>query len=327
MLDLQSKELLMTAGAGGQGVGFVAVANGSNIGAYSKDGKKWEQFTLPQSTNWVDVSYNKGRFVVCSGYSYSGSKKEGAYSDDGGKTWTSVTLPATTQGKVLSSAGGKFFIVEGRDFLNTNSRGHIWWSEDGITWNSCGNFSDIYTPADICYGNSVYVLSATNPGICYKSSDGKSWSKSATSSNNYSDIGAVFIDGYFYAIKFSPSYKSIDGNTWTSYSMTGVVSVVNSKENLVQGLVVGDGVYIIRYYSTSSGSALTKYAVSNNLINWDLLTLPVAPASLAFGNGIFVLVGTNTDKTYISKDGRTWTLGGVLPKSQNWSCIHYGKDE
>lgn len=323
MLNLYSKKLLLDNRNKGS---FVAVANGSNIGAYSKDGKNWKQCTLPQSATWADVTYKNGRFIVCSSEYYV-TKTEGAYSDDKGKTWIYTTLPATTQGKVLSSAGGKFFIVEGRNFLDTNSRGHIWWSEDGITWTSCGNFSDIYTPVDICYGNSVYVLSATNPAICYKSSDGKSWSKSATSFYNYTDVGAAFIDGYFYAIKPSPSYKSTDGNTWTSYDMTGVVSVVNSNENLVKGLVVGDGIYITRYYNTKSGSALTKYAVSNNLVNWDLLTFPVAPASLTFGNGIFVLVGINTDKTYISKDGRTWTLGGVLPKSQNWSCIHYGKDE
>ena len=43
---------------------FVAVANNSNIAAYSTDGINWTQSTLPVNKSWYPVCYCNGKFVA-----------------------------------------------------------------------------------------------------------------------------------------------------------------------------------------------------------------------------------------------------------------------
>jgi hypothetical protein len=68
---------------------FVAVARGTNTGAYSTDGVSWTATTLPATANWRAVAYGNGKFVAIA----EGST-QAAYSDDG-ITWLSTTMPSS----------------------------------------------------------------------------------------------------------------------------------------------------------------------------------------------------------------------------------------
>ena len=90
---------------------FVAVAYGSNKGAYSTDGITWTEMTLPASRNWRSVTYGNGKFVAV-----ASDSDKGAYSTDG-INWMELTLPASRYWQSVTYGDGRFIAVAS---LSTN---------------------------------------------------------------------------------------------------------------------------------------------------------------------------------------------------------------
>lgn len=296
---------------------FFAVARNSNVGACSTDGQNWIQFTLPKSTKWEQLAYNKGRLLVLA-YSYwEQIPFTMLYSDDNGGSWNTVSFSQSFMAPVLCAAGDKFFIADCFNTMVSGSSGTIWESDDGLSWFKRATIKSLI-PHYATYGNGVYVLGGSP--VCY-SSDGVSWSTTSAGS-----VGKPFFhDGVFYACRGgTSSYKSIDGKTWTAYTTT---KIHNQSPEAPALAVEGDGIYLLVHRSSKTNNYVTRYVVSQDLVNWTELYLPEAPSKVCYGNGLFVMMGQKTNKTYNSKDGRTWIPGGNLPLSQDWSDIIYGGNE
>ena len=78
---------------------YVAVANSTNIAAYSEDGITWTQTSMPANVNWQSVCYGNGKFVAV-----AYSSNIAAYSEDG-INWT----------QSISVYGGWYSVCYGND--------------------------------------------------------------------------------------------------------------------------------------------------------------------------------------------------------------------
>lgn len=134
--------------------------NGTNIAAYSINGKSWAKVTLPSSSNWSGVAYGNGRFVAVA---RDGDKA--AYSLDG-INWTNVTLPSSISLWSVTYGNGKFVAVAGS--------GKVAYSEDGINWTITKILSDGYL-VNITYGNGLFVAVSDEKSNAMYSTDGINW--------------------------------------------------------------------------------------------------------------------------------------------------------
>jgi len=85
-------------------------------------------------------------------------------------------------------------------------------------------------------------------------------------------------------------------------------------------MMYGNNVFI--YYGFTH-----TIAYSTNALNWKPIKTPCYQNGLgAFGNGTFVIVGTNFDNTIcscISYDGVNW-VQGYLPNIEDYTALVYG---
>lgn len=71
-----------------------------------------------------------------------------------------------------------------------------------------------------------------------------------------------------------------------------------------------------------------NYAYSNNGTVWTEFTLPTTGAynTVTFGNGKFIIPVPNTTKIYYSTNGQSWSTAQA-PVSANWTCSCYAADK
>lgn len=100
---------------------FVAIANSSNIAAYSSNGLNWTQSTLPSSQAWDSVAYGNGKFVAV-----ASSSNIAAYSTDG-INWTQSTLPSSQSWDSVAYGNGTFVAIASGSNIAV-------FSSDGINW-------------------------------------------------------------------------------------------------------------------------------------------------------------------------------------------------
>ena len=130
---------------------FVAVAQNTDIAAYSTDGITWTQTTMPVSKAWKSVCYGNGKFVAV-----GLNSNVAAYSTDG-ITWTQTTMPTNTWWSSICYDNGKFVTVA----RNSNIAAY---SEDGINWTQTTMpvSNNWYS---VCYGNGKFVAVAYNSNV------------------------------------------------------------------------------------------------------------------------------------------------------------------
>ena len=185
---------------------FVAVAESSDIVAYSTDGITWTQTTLPTSIRWWSVTYGDGKFVAVA---YSGSIA--AYSTDG-ITWTQTTLPTSAYLGSVTYGNGKFVAVaESSDIAA--------YSADGITWTQ----STLPASANwrsVTYGSGKFVAVTYNNSIAAYSTDGITWTQSTLPIYTFW-YSVTYGDGKFVAVAANSNIAaySTDGITWTQSTL------------------------------------------------------------------------------------------------------------
>ena len=130
---------------------FVAVADSSNLAAYSTDGINWTQATLPASKHWESVYYGNGKFVAV-----AYNSNVAAYSTDG-INWTQATLPASATWRSVCYGNGKFVAVAGYSNIAA-------YSTDGINWTQ-STLPASATWYPVCYGNGKFVAVVSNSNI------------------------------------------------------------------------------------------------------------------------------------------------------------------
>jgi hypothetical protein len=137
---------------------------------------------------------------------------------------------------------------------------NLWYSTDGMSFNSyaVGVDTNTYLPVSLATNGTNLLVASSNSytyGVLY-SSDGINWSPSASwdsvSGSGPNTLvgdavpGGVLFDGtYFYASVSTASsgpylYRSIDGTSWSSFGISGVVNGVN-----LEGLWYDQGVYAV----------------------------------------------------------------------------------
>lgn len=223
----------------------VAIANGSNATAYSKDGGvSWTagQNLTGASTANSAIAYGKlssgaTRWVVV-----KASSTQTSWSSTGGVgAWqTGGTMPASSNWSSLAYGAGKWVAVA------NGSRTTAYSSDGGVTWIDGGLLPDVGTNQwiSIAYGNNRFVAVTADTGATSAYSlDGINWT-SATLSESSSYSRVSYGQGVFLAVNSSNTASSSeDGINWTDRSLTrasgtGFKKAVHGNPTGVPGWVV-----------------------------------------------------------------------------------------
>jgi hypothetical protein len=296
----------------------------------SSDAYTWSRYPTPQ-IDYVSYGNNEFRGLTNDALTYNSSD---------GITWeqstnqtgvTSSVSAFTYTNDTFIAAGEAPRTLPTEFFLLSSSTINI--SNDGYTWTNTGVAA---ASGAIASGNNVYVAAITNGFL--RSEDTITWTEV------YSPISCQYIiygNNVFVGIGEGSIVTSSDGNTWTLRNLPEGGTWVT--------LTYGNGVfYVYDYYSSTvttstngvdwtppqTGSNLPVsdvpiFAYGNNIFvsvnrysgavkssndgyTWTNITLSTYVSSVAFGNGIFVLVGSTF---YTSTNGATWTDLGEIGNS------------
>ena len=269
------------------GIGkFVAVANESNILAYSSDGINWTEGTISStSREWYSVCYGNGKFVTVA---YESNYF--AYSTDG-ITWTESTISETSRNwSSVCYGNGKFVVISGGDY-NSN---YFAYSTDGITWTEGTISSTRRQWCSVCYGNDKFVAVTFGSSYFAYSTDGITWTEGTISDTSRGWYSVCYGNGKFVVISTYNNYfaYSTDGINWTE-------GTISETERDWQSVCYGNDKFVAIANSTN------YFAYSTDGINWTEGTISSTSRnwnSVCYGNGKFVTVaGYNSNYFAYSK--------------------------
>ena len=262
---------------------------GTDVQAWSNDGKSWNSVSSPLLSRWLCVSSGKGVFVMASFYDTQ------AWSNDG-KTWYFVLSPLNGEMRSITYGNGIFVAVG--PYLQA-------WSDDGKSWNYATN-PIVFFGFVVTYGNGIFVAVGSDNnynGTQAWSTDGKSWNFVQNPlggywpSVTYGDGIFVMTDGY------NTQAWSTDGKSW-NYA---TVSVSNYGYNSWTSVTYGNGVFVLVGEFNQAWSTDGK--------SWNLVQTPLSDVwtSVTYGKGVFVMTGYYNQAW--SNDGKSWNyvtspLGG-----------------
>lgn len=273
---------------------FVAVDRENPRVAYSTDGINWSLASLPSDASggsMASVTYGNGKFVAV-----PGAGGNAVYSSDG-VNWKQTALPSYKNWYQVTYGNGKFVAI---------SSNIIAYSTDGITWKTPSSVPSSGV-ATIAYGNGKFVIIGKSSTGLY-STDGINWSTMTVPYADWACLG--YGGGKFVAI--SRINKAGETTGKSAYSSDGI----NWTESTLpfsyfwEEITYGDGKFVVVGRSTYD-----KVLYSANGVNWNYTTLPRTPSTglddiagtnwlgVAYGNGKFVAVAGDTDKSAYSKNG------------------------
>lgn len=164
------------------------------------------------------------------------------------------------------------------------------------------------------FGAGVFVLVGQTSNVALTSPDGVNWTaRTLPTSSGWTDV--IFAGGQFVAISNSTAAAtSPDGITWTARTNGGGALA------WVQ-VAYGNGTYVAVQASGSSAGIAT----SPDGITWTSRVLPNAAtyATIAYGNGQFVVPQPNSSNVYTSPDGTTWTTRS-MGATAAWGQVAFG---
>ena len=171
------------------------------------------------------------------------------------------------------------------------------------------------------YGEGKFVAFRSNSNNAAYSYNGIDWTLiTLPISAGWSSIG--YGEGIFIAISnnnFSTQNKAVysyNGIDWT------LITLPSASINGYLDIAYGEGKFI-----AITGAFEASY--SNDGINWTQFQLlpaynPVYWTSITYGNGVFVIIGTNvSNQAGYSNDGINWNPT-TLPFIGSWSSVAYG---
>ena len=331
---------------------YVAVAEGTNIMAYSTDGINWTQGNMPSSKRWYSVCYGNGKYVAIAGGLTASNTM--AYSTDG-ISWTKGSMSSSQSWRSVCYGNGKFVAVaratnimaystdginwtegnmpsdqrwysvcygNGKFVAVTNFSNIMAYSTDGISWTK-GNMPSSQQWYSVCYGNGKYVAVGYYSNTMAYSTDGISWTKgNMPSSKDWESV--CYGNGKYVAVANDPTNimaYSTDGISWTEGDMPSSQmwnSVCYGKDKFV---AITDTSNIMAYILASEFELLKFKESSVSASSSQMLQ------SVCYGNGKYVAIsGVYNNFSNImaySTDGISWTQGN-MPSSQSWQSVCYG---
>jgi len=286
---------------------FMAMPNGGTVGATSTNGLTWTSIALPSTVgSYTDVAYGNNYWVALG---TSSGSSVAIYSNSAGKSWYTSNLPATYNWTSISYGNGIFCAIASNSTQTTSTPVTV----SSAKWNA------------VRYGNGLLVALSQNGVTGYSTNNGSTWNYGTTLSASYvwNDLAYNAGTTTFVAVGTAAS-----GAPVSAYTTTGLTWLTGGTMNLSAGnfqsvVASGLGVYATAGYNTSSIEVST-----NSGIAWTTYSLPSVQnwTSIAYGNGIFVVVsgGTtaSTAAAYSLVTGQTWTAS-TLPVSAIWTGIAF----
>jgi hypothetical protein len=282
----------------GYGIGgrYVALRNGSTVGATSEDGINWDTRTslMPSGAAWSAVASGLfddnstvgkvSRFVAVAG---TAANTTGAYSADG-ITWTAASM-VTSAVWVDVAFGSQKFAAISSDVATVRV------SLDGENWDQTGTLTTTGFTS-VAYGKGKFVAIKTGSAVTNYSTTGTgAWTAgSLPSSSSWDSI--AYGNNRFVAISSTSgtiAAYSLDGITWTASTLPSTASWTK--------ITYGQGVFL-------AVSGTTAAATSPDGVTWTARTTSTAASgfsAVTFGNrnryGLFVGVGSGSGDvaTYI----------------------------
>lgn len=272
-----------TSVAFGNGV-FVAVASTAATCTTSVDGITWVSRTMPSAAAWSSVFYGAGLFVAVGNNAVATSPD--------GITWTARTI-STGNWSSVTYGGGQFVAVAAGLAKAATSL-------DGITWTD-RTMSSSRSWRSVVYGNGVYVAVAGSVAntVASSSPDGISWTdRTLPLSVDWQSVS--YGSGVFVAVnKTTPTTAatSTNGTTWVAQAVPAIGLDLRA-------ITYGAGQFV------AVASASTTALNSTDGVNWTTRTLSVSQpwASVAFGAGVFAVVGNGTANASVCAPLYTYDL-------------------
>ena len=290
----------------GYGIGgrYVALRNGSTVGATSEDGILWttRASLMPSGANWsamtagmFDDGSTVGKVSKFVAVAATVANTTGAYSDDG-ITWTATNMQ--TSAIWVDVAFGKQKFVAISDDVTT-----VRISNDGENWDQTGTLTTTGFTA-IAYGKNRFVAIQRGGSIANHATSTTvtgTWTAGVLpSSSNWESI--AYGNNRFVAISSTNgaiAAYSLDGITWAASTLPATADWYK--------VTYGQGVFLAVSQSTTA-------ATSPDGVTWTLRATSTAASgfnAITFGNrdryGLFVGVGggTGTVATYIRTGATT----------------------
>ena len=321
-------------------------ANGKFV-ALGRDGVFVSDEGIVWRTNYsgdlhvFDLAHGNGRYVAV------GNDRR-AWTSTNAVDWEWHETGAIHNLQTISFTGDKFLVGGNAGFLAS--------SVDGVVWHA-SSVSEILPFRYIAAGNDAVVAlggdSYTTSQALVASSDGSRWMMPSFPRRNM--VRLSYAGGKFIAFAHNATRPtrhlvliSTNGATWREEE-----TALNSLPNDV---AFGNGVYAASggsFFASTDGVAWRtlpslddgsykphiefgnrrfvslgsngRSYISNDGTNWFGGTTGYPAESLAFGNGVFVAVGSrSTNFVMTSADGVNWTRRGVEPASSGLLAVTYG---
>ena len=266
---------------------FVAGGSTSTPLLYSTNGTSWTVTSTPQTIT-TDIAYGAGVYVVSA--------------SNGLATTTDLNTFVLRQS---NPSGTGFQSVEwnGKLFAATTvsgGAGIIYTSPDGITWTPRNTAADTYASSGGIFVKSVDTVNgglfiassrkSTSPFyVIQTSTDGINWTIRYSNNNTIGSSGA-WVGSKILIPSSTQPLQSTDGFTWSAGTTAPI-------PNLRYRGTASDGSGRVMFGNNNYTSG--NIVVSNNSgSSWSLSSVGNYPWSVAYGNGLFVVVGG---------DGNIWT--------------------
>lgn len=201
-------------------------------------------------------------------------------------------------------------------YVVVGDSGYVTSSADGITWDSPKTIPGGNDWLSVAFGKGKFVaIDWYAPCNVMTSTDGINWTKQSNKlphidNRHYNAVR--FCNGIFIAVGAAQISTSTNGTTWTRRWQ-------NSYIYEPQDITYGDGKYVT---GLPGGYVLT----SSDGITWTMkqhqcLTGGYYIYGIAFGNGMFVMVGTKGITARSTDGGETWEVPSTFVSKKNWRGI------
>lgn len=259
---------------------------------FSSPGFSTSSFSMATtSTTWNSIAFGNDIFVAVS----SGTENF-AYSSDG-TTWTGITVGVNAVWNSVKFVNGRFVAVAGDGVIGVSANGSSW-SFPNVT---------AYEFTDIAYGNGKYIITCSGTNVALSSTDLDSFS--VVNLPEGADWNAIeYGKGIFVMTSFGDSSSlntvySEDGTTWAATTIPGSVKSLaygNNRFVAIAGGFTGSSDSFISFDGATW--IQSDYGTVNDPLvdNWQ---------DICYGQGLFIVVGLNTNVVQTSDDGLFWTTG------------------
>ena len=228
---------------------------------------------------WNAIGYGQNYFIALPN---TGQAAAGSIN---GSTWTAITMPTSLSWTGIAYGNGYWVAVAtGTATAYVSKNNGVSWASvtlpSSTTWNS------------ISYGNGIFVVTSSTTATAVSTNFGATWSP-GTMTNIGAGTVTYGLGKFVYVATAGTNYNSsTDGVTWTPYTSLAANSGTT--------ITFGNG----RFVTVASAGANPQY--SFDAVTWYTANTSVTARVLAYGQGIFLALGT-AGTAYTSDNGLAWT--------------------